>query len=70
MTPDTSNSALLALLPSSVANLIVTLEPAFTAVTAYFLFGETLNDIQVIGSLMILGGVVVLRIFEDRKSEK
>jgi drug/metabolite transporter (DMT)-like permease len=60
----------LSYLPSSVANLIVTLEPAFTAVTAYFLFGETLNGIQILGSLMILGGVAVLRIFEDRKSEK
>ena len=30
----------LALLPSSVANLILTLEPAFTAVTAYLLLGE------------------------------
>ena len=51
-------------LPSSVANLVVTLEPAFTAVTAYFLLGERLTLIQVIGSLLILGGVVFLRIYE------
>jgi drug/metabolite transporter (DMT)-like permease len=51
-------------LPSSVANLIVTLEPAFTAASAYFLFGERLNGIQVGGSLMILSGVVFLRIYE------
>ncbi|HEY5269294.1 MAG TPA: EamA family transporter [Anaerolineales bacterium] len=53
-------------LPSSVANLVVTLEPAFTAVTAYFLLGERLTWIQIIGSLLILGGVVFLRIYEGR----
>jgi drug/metabolite transporter (DMT)-like permease len=51
-------------LPSSVANLIVTLEPAFTAVTAYFLLGERLSVVQVGGSLLILGGVLLLRVYE------
>jgi drug/metabolite transporter (DMT)-like permease len=51
-------------LPSSVVNLIVTLEPAFTAITAYLLFGELLSGIQLGGSLMILAGVVFLRIYE------
>ena len=51
-------------LPSSVANLIVTLEPAFTAVTAYFLLGERFTAMQIGGSLMILGGVVFLRVYE------
>jgi drug/metabolite transporter (DMT)-like permease len=54
----------LTLLPSSVANLIVSLEPAFTAAIAYFLLGERLSWVQVGGSLMILGGVVFLRIYE------
>ena len=54
----------LSYLPSSVANLIVTLEPAFTAIIAYFLLGERLNWIQIGGSLMILGGVIFLRIYE------
>jgi len=53
-------------LPSSVANLIVTLEPAFTAVIAYFLFGERLNGLQLGGSLLILAGVVFLRVYEGR----
>lgn len=53
-------------LPSSVANLVVTLEPAFTAVIAYYLLGERLTWIQIIGSLLILGGVVFLRIYEGR----
>lgn len=51
-------------LPSSVANLIVSLEPAFTVVIAYLMFGEQLNGTQITGSLMILGGVVLLRIYE------
>jgi drug/metabolite transporter (DMT)-like permease len=54
----------LSLLPSSVANLIVTLEPAFTSVMAYFLLGETLSGVQIGGALMILSGVVFLRIYE------
>jgi drug/metabolite transporter (DMT)-like permease len=49
-------------LPSSVANLILTIEPVFTAAIAYFLLGERLTGVQVAGSLMILVGVVVLRI--------
>jgi drug/metabolite transporter (DMT)-like permease len=57
-------STSLVYLPSSVANLIVTLEPAFTAVIAYLLLGERLNGMQIGGSLMILAGVAFLRIYE------
>ena len=53
-------------LPSSVANLIVSLEPVFTTGTAYVLFGERLDATQLAGSLLILGAVVVLRAREDR----
>lgn len=49
-------------LPSSVVNLIVTLEPVFTALIAYFLLQERLNGIQIFGSSIILIGVVVLRL--------
>ncbi len=52
-------------LPSSVANLILTLEPVFTAVIAFFLFGERFNGVQLTGSLMILSGVVFLRVHES-----
>ena len=51
-------------LPSSVANLVVTTEPAFTVVIAYFLLGERLDLVQIGGSLLILGGVVFLRVYE------
>lgn len=53
-------------LPSSVVNLIATSEPVFTAVTAYFLFGERLSPVQLLGSLLILSGVLFLRIHEGR----
>jgi len=63
----------LSYLPSSVANLILTLEPAFTAITAFILLGERFTGIQIIGSFVTLTGVVFLRIYENiqiSKSEK
>jgi drug/metabolite transporter (DMT)-like permease len=53
-------------LPSSIANLIATSEPVFTAAIAYFLLGERYSLIQVLGSLLILSGVVFLRVVEGR----
>jgi len=55
----------LSYLPSSVAQLIVTMEPVFTAITAYLIFGEILTGIQILGSLILLSGVVFLRIYDD-----
>jgi drug/metabolite transporter (DMT)-like permease len=52
----------LARLPSSVANLVVSLEPAFTALFAYLFLGERLGLVQAAGGLLILGGVAVLRV--------
>jgi len=60
----------LSYLPSSVANLIVSMEPAFTAAMAYTLFGEILTVTQIIGSLMILIGVIFLRIYEGKLLRK
>lgn len=57
-------------LPASVANLIATLEPAYTAILAYLLLGERLNGMQLVGSAMIIGGVVVLRLSEGRSSQE
>ena len=56
----------LSLMPSSVVNLVVTTEPAFTALWAYFLLGERFTTIQLLGSLVILSGVVALRLFEKK----
>jgi drug/metabolite transporter (DMT)-like permease len=54
----------LSLLPSSIANLILTSEPVFTAILAFFLFNERLSGIQILGSILILSGVVFLRLYE------
>jgi drug/metabolite transporter (DMT)-like permease len=48
-------------LTPTVANLITTLEPAFTAVWAYFLLHERFDAIQWAGSILILTGVILLR---------
>lgn len=56
----------LSLLPSSVANLILTSEPAFTAVLAYVLLGERLTGVQILGSTLIMGGVLFLRWYNGR----
>jgi drug/metabolite transporter (DMT)-like permease len=54
----------LSYLPSSVVNLVATLEPAFTALIAYAFLDERLSLVQIIGSLLILSGVVFLRVYE------
>ena len=54
----------LSYLPSSVANLVVSVEPVLTAATAYVLFGERLDATQLTGSAMILAAVVFLRLYE------
>ncbi|HSJ55805.1 MAG TPA: DMT family transporter, partial [Anaerolineae bacterium] len=60
----------LAHLPSAVANLIVTLEPAFTTAIAYVLLGERLDALQVGGSIVILLAVVVLRVGEGVQTRR
>jgi drug/metabolite transporter (DMT)-like permease len=51
-------------LPSSVANLILSTEPVFTAAIAYLVLGEQMTGIQIGGSLLVLGGVLLMRVFE------
>ncbi len=55
----------LSYLPSSVASLIISLEPALTAFLAYLILAEKLSAIQIVGSVMILTGVIFLRIYGD-----
>jgi len=52
-------------LTPTVANLIATLEPAFTAIWAYILLHERMNGIQLAGSIFILVGVILLRWGEE-----
>lgn len=54
-------------LPATVANLIGALEPAFTAIWAYVLFGEQLTLMQLIGSLLVFGSIILLRLGEARR---
>lgn len=60
----------LSYLPSSIANLIATMEPAFTAVSAYLILSERLTPIQIVGSIITLSGVVFLRLFENSKKPR
>ena len=53
-------------LPTNVANLIATLEPVQTTILAVILLGEAMGFAQVWGSVLILGSVVALRIWEVR----
>ncbi len=59
----------LGMLPASITNLVLTSEPVFTIIIAYFLLDERLTAIQIVGSLLILGGVLSLRLYEGKKQE-
>jgi len=52
----------LSYLPSSVVNLILTVEPVFTAVIAYFFLGEKISGLQIAGGMLIIFGVLLLRV--------
>ncbi|NOT05785.1 MAG: DMT family transporter [Anaerolineales bacterium] len=51
-------------LSPTTSNLIATLEPAFTAIWAYFLLNEILTGMQLIGGMLVLTGVILLRFGE------
>jgi drug/metabolite transporter (DMT)-like permease len=51
-------------LPATVTNLIATLEPALTAIWAYFLLHEQLTVIQLVG--LVFASVILLRLGEGR----
>jgi drug/metabolite transporter (DMT)-like permease len=53
-------------LPATTANLIVTLEPAFTAGLAYLFLGDRLAPPQVVGGIVILAAVFTLRLTNRR----
>ncbi len=52
-------------LSPTTSNLIATLEPAFTAIWAYFLLNEVLSGVQLMGGLLVLVSIILLR-FVDR----
>ena len=51
-------------IPATTANLIATLEPAMTAIWAYFFLSELLTGNQLWGGLLTLAGVILLRASE------
>ena len=53
-------------LSPTVTNLIATFEPVLTAVWAFLLFRELLGGIQLIGSLVLFAGIILLRVGEGR----
>ena len=57
----------LTLLDASVANIIVSLEPLFTAVLAFMLLGETLSPVQLLGSALLLSGVAAIKLADLRR---
>jgi drug/metabolite transporter (DMT)-like permease len=57
-------------LPASTANLVLTLEPAFTAAVAWPLLGERLGAAEIAGGLVIMSGVAVLRLGEGLQSAR
>jgi drug/metabolite transporter (DMT)-like permease len=56
-------------LPAGTTNLILTAEPVVTAILAFFLLGEVLSRIQVVGGLLIMTGVILLRIRPGANAE-
>ena len=56
----------LSYLPASVVNIIATLEPVMTGLLAFILLSERFSGPQWVGSALILGGIMVLRLSEGR----
>lgn len=51
----------LQVMSAGIVGIVVTLEPVWVAVFGYFLLAEVLTGWQVVGGLLVLGGVVVVR---------
>jgi drug/metabolite transporter (DMT)-like permease len=49
-------------LAAGTANLVATLEPSMTALQSYLFLGEHFTLPQVVGSLLVIAGVVILRL--------
>jgi drug/metabolite transporter, DME family len=49
-------------LSPTISNLVATLEPVFTAIWSYLFLSEILTGIQLTGSLLLMFGVILLRV--------
>lgn len=54
-------------LSPTVANLIATLEPVLAGIWAYVFLSETLTGVQWVGSALVMGGVILLRVGDHEK---
>jgi drug/metabolite transporter (DMT)-like permease len=63
------NISLIYLTPN-LSNLVLTSEPAFTSVSAFFVLSERLDFWQISGSVLILAAVLYLRLHEGRKEKR
>lgn len=52
-------------IPSVIVALLCATEPIFTAVTAYFLLGETLGKNGIVGACLIIAGIVLASLREQ-----
>ncbi len=48
-------------LPASVASILAAFEPVTTAIIAFFVFGELLEPLQLVGAGLILASMILLR---------
>ena len=60
----------LCLLDASIANIIVSLEPAFTALFAYVVLGEVMTPVQLFGSALLLAGVGMIKLGDLRRAPR
>ncbi len=60
----------LTMLTASITNLIVSLEPVFTAIVAYLLLGERMNPRQITGGSLIVLAVILLRTYDTLKNRR
>ena len=66
--PHTAFAAGLRLLSASVASIISTLEPVFAIVIAFFILGEMLTFVQLIGAVFIIFGIILIQISNHFKN--
>lgn len=57
-------------LPSSVVNLLMCTEPVFVVIFAYVFLKEQLTLVEILGSALIISGVIILRIKEGQMLRK
>jgi drug/metabolite transporter (DMT)-like permease len=59
LSPFAAETAALRWIPATIVTVVATLEPVGAAVLAWWWFGESLTALQVLGFVLVLGGVVL-----------